>query len=192
MAIELINIYVGIRAMTSTRQMKQECTSSTNSKKVKTKCGEIAKQKLVDIVNSETKVTGKNKVRYTDDGKDRYNRQVSYCYIGDININKKMVREGCAVAYVSFDLSFIFSEWLARAEKLGIWSGGFENPAEWRKNNKIVAQYSLDGIKVPLGISDYKTKGSLPDKLIDKLPTIMEMESNLGKVDYSKNGIEGT
>ena len=95
-----------------------------NGKKEKVRCGEIAKQKLIELI-------GDNKVRCTDEGKDRYRRQVSYCYVGDMNINREMVHEG--VACSRYDKSFVLDELYAKELKKGIWGGKFERPEEWRK-----------------------------------------------------------
>lgn len=92
-------------------------------------CGTYATQQL-------SKMIGRSVVECTDEGHDKYRRQLSYCYVGDRNLNRKMVRDGYAVAYSYFDITFIFDEWLAKVQKKGLWTGEFENPASWRKKQK--------------------------------------------------------
>ena len=80
-------------------KIKQLCTTSINNSKTKVRCGEVARQKLIELI-------GSSKVHCTNEGKDRYNRQV-YCYAGNINLNREMVREGYTVACPKYDKSFV-------------------------------------------------------------------------------------
>ena len=50
-----------------------------------------------------------------------------------------------------------------------------------KEKNKLVAEYSLDGITVPLGIADYKLKHSIPDMLKQSLPSPEELEAELSE-----------
>ena len=103
-------------------EIKQQCTSNINNSKTKIRCGEVARQKLIELI-------GSSKVHCTNEGKDRYNRQ-AYCYAGNINLNREMVREGYAVACPKYDKSFVLDELHAKEAKRGIWSGRFEKPEE--------------------------------------------------------------
>jgi endonuclease YncB( thermonuclease family) len=67
---------------------------------------------------------------------DRYNRYVAICFANEINLNKKMVKKGWATAYKYYSLDFVLEEEKARLNKEGIWRGKFEDPYEFRKNNK--------------------------------------------------------
>ena len=49
------------------------------------------------------------------------------------NINRRMVREGYAVAYRQYDSTFALDELIAKIKKDGLWSSEFENPSDWRK-----------------------------------------------------------
>ena len=49
-----------------------------------------------------------------------------------------------------------------------------------KRKNKIVAEYALSDIKKPIGVSEYKLTHSLPKKLKSSLPTIKEIETELG------------
>lgn len=48
-----------------------------------------------------------------------------------------------------------------------------------KEKNKVIAEYALQGIEKPIGISEYKLTTSIPNNLKDILPTIAEIESNL-------------
>ena len=54
-------------------------------------------------------------------------------YSDGTNINRKMVLDGWAV---SFNKEFLAGELIARVGKKGMWKGEFEEPKQWRKNNK--------------------------------------------------------
>ena len=56
-------------------------------------------------------------------------------YKDKINLNRWMVLNGHAVAYRKYSKKFVAQENLAKKEKLGLWSGTFQMPWEWRKNN---------------------------------------------------------
>ncbi len=49
-----------------------------------------------------------------------------------------------------------------------------------KTNDRFVAEYALRDINKPIGISEYRLAESLPDKLKGSLPTIEELESELG------------
>ncbi|MBF0301321.1 MAG: DUF1016 family protein [Oligoflexia bacterium] len=53
-----------------------------------------------------------------------------------------------------------------------------------KKNNKIIAEYALRDIKKPMGIASYEIKliESLPKKLQGQLPTIEEIEKEMGNI----------
>lgn len=46
--------------------------------------------------------------------------------------------------------------------------------------NQIVAEYALRGVERPIGISEYELTRSLPRDLKSSLPTVEEIESELG------------
>ena len=50
-----------------------------------------------------------------------------------------------------------------------------------RGKNEIVAQYALDGISQPLGVSDYQLSKSIPEDLKSALPSIEEVEQELSQ-----------
>jgi len=47
--------------------------------------------------------------------------------------------------------------------------------------NRIVAEYALRGVNKPIGISEYQLTRALPEELKSSLPTIEEIEEELGK-----------
>ncbi len=91
-------------------------------------CGEISTKRLKNKINNKFIICKSN-------NKDRYNRFIAVCYKDKTNINSWMVSNGYAVAYRKYSKKFVSQENLAKKEKLGLWSGTFEMPWEWRKKN---------------------------------------------------------
>ena len=98
-----------------------------NSKKYR--CGQEATNALIKKINEKTVLC---KVQ---DKLDRYKRYIGVCFLGDINLNKWMVRNGYAVAYRRYSKDYIQDENYAKKNKIGLWSGNFIHPEKWRKLN---------------------------------------------------------
>ena len=51
-----------------------------------------------------------------------------------------------------------------------------------RSRNKLVAEYALRGLKKPIGVAEWETKivANLPSDLKGSLPTVEEIEAELG------------
>ena len=106
-------------------EKNQKCVKN----KKKYKCGLVATEALI-------KKIGKNKVKcLTHNNKDRYNRFIGVCFVGQDNLNKWMVRNGYAVAYRRYSKDYIEDENYAKKNKIGLWSGSFIHPEKWRKLN---------------------------------------------------------
>ena len=63
------------------------------------------------------------------DSLDRYGRILSECGA----LSGIMVFTGSAVAYKRYSKKYLAEEEFAKENKLGIWSGDFIRPEEWRK-----------------------------------------------------------
>jgi endonuclease YncB( thermonuclease family) len=105
-------------------ELKQECLDNKSNQLYK--CGEVAKSYLIKLIDKQV-------VACTNEGLDRYKRQLAYCYVGKLNLNSEMVRTGNALAYSKYDKTFIKEEMEAKANKIGIWASKFENPEQYRK-----------------------------------------------------------
>ena len=90
-------------------------------------CGQISTDKLKKKINNELLIC-----KWTN--KDRYKRYIAECFKDKISLNAWMVRNGYAVAYRKYSKKFVSQEIFAKKEKLGLWSGTFEMPWNWRKN----------------------------------------------------------
>jgi endonuclease YncB( thermonuclease family) len=108
-----------------TPETKQFCVK--NSKEYR--CGQEATNAL------KKKIDGKSVTCKVQDRLDRYKRYIGVCFLGGINLNKWMVRNGYAVAYRRYSKDYIEDENYAKKNKLGLWSGNFIHPEKWRKLN---------------------------------------------------------
>jgi hypothetical protein len=50
-----------------------------------------------------------------------------------------------------------------------------------KSKNKVVAEYALKDMAKPMGVSEYKITDSIPEKIKTALPSIEELEEELGK-----------
>jgi endonuclease YncB( thermonuclease family) len=60
--------------------------------------------------------------------RDRYGRLLGVCTVGGIDLNRRQVEEGWAVAYGDY----ADAEQAARQRGAGLWAGSFERPHDWR------------------------------------------------------------
>ena len=91
-------------------------------------CGQISTDKLKKKINNKLLIC-----KWTN--KDKYKRYIAECFKNKTNVNAWMVRNGYAVAYRKYSKKFISQEIFAKKEKLGLWSGTFMMPWDYRKNN---------------------------------------------------------
>ena len=106
-------------------EKKQICIKNSQEYR----CGQEATNALIKKVNEKTVVC---KVQ---DKLDRYKRYIGVCFLGDIDLNKWMVRNGYAVAYRRYSKDYVDDENYAKKNKIGLWSSKFIHPEKWRKLN---------------------------------------------------------
>lgn len=66
---------------------------------------------------------------------DRYGRIIAVCRDHQTDLNAWMVSEGWAVAYRLYSRDYVQQEAQARKAGLGLWSGSFQMPWDWRKSH---------------------------------------------------------
>ncbi|MGX5803598.1 thermonuclease family protein [Bradyrhizobium sp. Arg314] len=87
-------------------------------------CGKLARQSLVRLIAGRP-------VSCSGWQRDRYGRLLGDCRAGDTDLNRAQVQAGWAVAFGDFETD----EAVARATKVGIWAGTFEEPQDWRDSH---------------------------------------------------------
>ena len=93
-------------------------------------CGKKATSKLKELINRQV-------VKCTDEGKDRYGRTLSICFVDDLDLQSEMVRSGMAIAYLKYSRRYEQEMIEAMTNKVGIWSGNFLDPEDWRRANSV-------------------------------------------------------
>ncbi len=93
-------------------------------------CGDVAREKLVAII-------GNSEVVCLPKAVDKYNRTIATCSTSTVpDIALALVEAGLASNGVDGgEGPYAVSESLAQVEKMGVWSGEFMTPAEWRRAN---------------------------------------------------------
>jgi endonuclease YncB( thermonuclease family) len=90
-------------------------------------CGRRAAFALADFLGQRT-------VRCERRDTDRYGRVVAVCYVGNVEINRWLVEQGWALAYVEYGGSvYLEAQRQAQAARRGVWQGNFQAPWEYRK-----------------------------------------------------------
>ena len=84
-------------------------------------CGRRSREALVALI-------GGRPVSCSGDGRDRYGRILAVCSVGGVNINSRQVETGWAIAYGDYRSE----EDVARRNAVGLWTGSFDNPGDWR------------------------------------------------------------
>ncbi|MFO1147848.1 MAG: thermonuclease family protein [Alsobacter sp.] len=92
-------------------------------------CGVAARQHLSELV-------GSSPVDCAVSGGDAYGRALATCRAGDRDLQRRMVADGYALAFVQYSRAFVGDEAQARQAGAGLWSGAFVAPWDWRHRNE--------------------------------------------------------
>jgi endonuclease YncB( thermonuclease family) len=104
-------------------------------------CGIEARDRL------KARVAG-GELSCVDKGTDPYNRTLAICSLAGEDLNRWLVREGLALAYVQYSRLYVVSETEARHALRGLWSGAFIAPWDWRHRGKQTV--ILGALSVPV------------------------------------------
>ena len=96
-------------------------------------CGKASTQAMRQLI-------GQNPVRCEVSNRDKYGRAIGACFVQDTDLQQQLVRQGLALAYRKYSTRYVSDEGAARAAGVGLWSGDFVPPWEWRKQRDRVRQ----------------------------------------------------
>lgn len=86
-------------------------------------CGRLAREHL------EKLLAGTGRMECSGSERDRFRRLLVTCVKGSEDIGERMVRDGWAVSFGDYAQA----ERDARRERIGLWAGDFDRPADWRR-----------------------------------------------------------
>jgi len=95
-------------------------------------CGAAAAKHLRDLI-------GGADVSCEGDETDRYGRTIAVCQTSTLELNAAMVQAGMALAFRRYSSKYVEDEDGARVKKLGLWSGTFIAPWDWRHSHQVYA-----------------------------------------------------
>jgi hypothetical protein len=61
---------------------------------------------------------------------------VALCSADGIDLSQWMVQQGQAIAFRKYSLDYVADEDQARAAKVGLWAGEFQDPSEYRHQHR--------------------------------------------------------
>jgi endonuclease YncB( thermonuclease family) len=93
-------------------------------------CGDAATRRL-------SKIIGWNSATCKVKDKDRYGRLVAVCSVKELDLNRQLVKEGLALAYLQYSHDYVGAEKEARKNNVGLWQGEFVKPWGWRKGKRL-------------------------------------------------------
>jgi endonuclease YncB( thermonuclease family) len=151
-------------------------------------CGVSARNALaVKIADNEVSCEAK--------GMDLYGRVLGQCSVQGVDIGRWMVSNGWALSFVRYSHEYDADEMQARSAQVGLWSGAFIAPWDWRRRN--CSTTVLGALQVPVD-AQKKLCGSPsepPDpncriKATLKSECIYHQEGGIyyGKIDMSRSG----
>jgi endonuclease YncB( thermonuclease family) len=96
-------------------------------------CGKQATRELANLIAGQT-------VQCEIVGRDQYARALGVCTVGETELNRTMVRDGWALAFVKYSDRYSADQAAAEAAKAGLWAGSFMRPWEWRLGEAQAAE----------------------------------------------------
>lgn len=115
-------------------------------------CGKTAKEQLAALVQGA-------RVECRRVSTDEYGRAVSTCFAGSDELNRTMVEQGWAVAYREYSSAYEMEELQARRNGLGIWSGEFQRPSDYRHAQEPKPRSAAPRVERPRAASQPRFSG---------------------------------
>lgn len=90
-------------------------------------CGRLAANRLDQHLQYKA-------VACFEEDTDRYGRMVARCEVDGADVGAWLVRQGYAVRYARYaGRAYVGEEADAQRDRIGVWSGAFTNPEDWRR-----------------------------------------------------------
>ncbi|HUS96924.1 MAG TPA: thermonuclease family protein, partial [Hyphomicrobiaceae bacterium] len=89
-------------------------------------------------------------------GRDSYGRLLGVCAAGGVELNRAMVRQGLAWAFIKYSSSYVAEERAAKSDRLGVWQSDCKPAWEYRE-----ARWSTGASAAPRGCA---IKGNITNR----------------------------
>src|SRR5205823_13025454 len=110
-------------------EMRQTCQGKDGNTY---ECGRDSRAVMVELTRDRA-------VKCRQRDTDRYGRVVAVCRTDAGDVNAMIVRRGWAVDWPRYSHgAYVHEQEAAQQEGLGIWSGRFDMPWDWRRNHNHV------------------------------------------------------
>ena len=86
-----------------------------------------------EAVKALRTATANKRLRCEKKDTDQDGQIVAVCFIGRIELNALMVRQGWALAYRQFSTNYVNDELVAKLARAGLWRSKFVEPWKWRQ-----------------------------------------------------------
>lgn len=106
-------------------ESRQTCTRQGRA----WRCGQAAALALSDWI-------GVRPVTCAGRSRDRYGRVLARCSVAGVDMQAWLVANGHALAYRRYSTDYVAHEERAQAAQVGIWSGQFAAPWDWRRGQR--------------------------------------------------------
>lgn len=103
-------------------EIAQTCTRASGTSWA---CGEAAADHLKRTIDGKA-------LACRGDEKDRYDRLIATCFLDGQDLNRSLVLNGWAVAFVQFSDTYVAEEQQAKTARRGLWAGTFTRPVAYR------------------------------------------------------------
>ena len=123
-------------------------------------CGQEATRQLEKLTGNQTVVCEQRDV-------DKYGRPVADCHVGEQNLSSEMVKLGLAIAYTRYSNAYIVEQSAAHQQKLGLWSGEFVDPEQWRRETKSKTA-TFQQVNASVYAAEIQTDQEIRDRIIQE------------------------
>jgi endonuclease YncB( thermonuclease family) len=97
------------------------------------RCGQAAANGLDDLIAG-------NPVNCKTHGREKWGRLLATCTVRGESLQAWLVGHGYAVAYRQFSTAYVATEETAREARVGLWTGEFVMPSDWRKGQRLAGE----------------------------------------------------
>lgn len=114
-----------------TPETKQPCTRAG----VRFDCGQLSTDALRRIVDGRA-------VKCVASKRDRYKRWIGKCFVGSLDIQSELTRQGWAFAYRKYSTDYARDEVKARKDRAGLWEFEIMKPWDYRRTPEFRKRFT--------------------------------------------------